>query len=404
MKKLNGRFAGLMGSYDMVMGSITAYSVVFLVANGFNEFQIGMVTSLANLLASVMQPWLGGKVDRSVRLNLVHVNVLIVIPSLALLFGLFFVQEIFLLVAIMYTLVLMLQATLMPFMSATGVFLMNNGFKLNYGVCRAVESAAFAVTSTILGILITRMGHNSILMMAIIGYGLYLFMLRRLFKKYLQELFLQHIDNVKLNTVEVALKTREESFFKKYAHFKYIVFGSFCFFIGHNFINLFMLQIIENVGGNTENMGSAIALAAISEMPIMIFFTRINRYIPSRILMMVTGVFFLVKTTLTFTAMTVSGVYLAQVFQILSFGLYIVASVYYVNHEMAAEDKVKGQSLVTTAHTLGSVFGSLIGGWLINQYDVKYGLLFCIIMSVLGVISYFFGLMYPPKIKTIVSN
>ena len=30
MKKLNVRFAGLMGSYDVVMGSVTAYSVVFL--------------------------------------------------------------------------------------------------------------------------------------------------------------------------------------------------------------------------------------------------------------------------------------------------------------------------------------------------------------------------------------
>ena len=324
MRKLNARFAGLMGSYDIVMGSVTAYSVVFLVAKGFDEFQVGLITSLANLLASFIQPWLGSKVDRSVRLNLVHVNVLIIIPSLALLIGLLFAQEIFLLIAIMYTLVLMLQATLMPFMSATGVFLMNNGFKLNYGVCRAVESAAFAVTSTVLGILITRLGHNSILIMAILGYSLYLFMLRHLFKHYLKQLFAQHVDNVKLNTIEVALKTSEEPFFKKYGHFKYIVFGSFCFFIGHNFINLFMIQIIQNVGGNTENMGNAIALAAIAEMPIMILFTRINRYIPSRFLMMVAGIFFLVKTTLTFTAMTVGGVYLAQVFQILSFGLYIV--------------------------------------------------------------------------------
>ena len=402
MKKLNARFAGLMGSYDIVMGSVTAYGAVFLVAKGFDEFQVGLITSLANLLASFIQPWLGNKVDRSVRLNLVHVNVLIIIPSLALLIGLLFAQKIFLLIAIMYTLVLMLQASLMPFMSATGVFLMNNGFKLNYGVCRAVESAAFAVTSTVLGILITRLGHNSILIMAILGYSLYLFMLRHLFKHYLKQLFAQHVDNVKLNTIEVALKTSEEPFFKKYGHFKYIVFGSFCFFIGHNFINLFMLQIIQNVGGNTENMGNAIALAAIAEMPIMILFTRINRYIPSRFLMMVAGIFFLVKTTLTFTAMTVGGVYLAQVFQILSFGLYIVTSVYYVNHEMADGDKVKGQSLVTTAHTLGSVFGSSIGGWLINRYDVKYGLFFCIVMSVFGVIAYFFGLLHQQKVTPVI--
>ena len=110
-------------------------------------------------------------------------------------------------------------------------------------------------------------------------------------------------------------------------------------------------------------------------------------------LTMVAAVFFLVKLIITFLAINVTGIYIAQIFQALAFGLYIVASVYYVNHEMDIEDKVKGQSFVTTAHTLGSVVGSLLGGWLINRFDVSVALLFCIIISGVGVIAYYLGLM-----------
>lgn len=393
MGNVNVKYAGLMGSFDIVIGSISAYSAVYLVAQGFDEFQVGMITAFANLLASILQPWVGNKVDRSIRLNLTYVNILIVLPSLAFLLGLIFSQKILLLVALFYTLVLTLQATLSPFMSAIGVYLMNNGLKLNYGVCRAVESATFAVTTSILGILVIRFDENMIIFMTIVGYILYLWMLRQLHLTFLRDLFKQHREQIKLNSVPLALEKTAIKFSHKYPHFKFIIFGSFCFFVGHNFINLFMLQIVENVGGNTQSMGTAVALAAISEAPMMVAFTRINRKFSSRILLMVAAVFFLVKLIITFLAINVTGIYIAQIFQALAFGLYIVASVYYVNHEMDIEDKVKGQSFVTTAHTLGSVVGSLLGGWLINRFDVSVALLFCIIISGVGVIAYYLGLM-----------
>lgn len=97
MGNVNVKYAGLMGSFDIVIGSISAYSAVFLIAQGFDEFQVGMITAFANLLASILQPWVGNKVDRSIRLNLTYVNVLIVLPSLALLLGLIFSQKILLL-------------------------------------------------------------------------------------------------------------------------------------------------------------------------------------------------------------------------------------------------------------------------------------------------------------------
>lgn len=398
MEQINLKFGSLMGSFDIVFGSLVAYATVFLLAQGLDEFRIGLIISAANLFASMIQPWLGDKVDRSNRLTLVHVNLFIVIPCLLLLVSILLFQRILILVAMMYLLTVMLQVTLQPFMNAIGVALMNHGYRVNFGVCRGAESATFAVTSSILGILINRLGTNTIIYMAILGYVIYLLILWLLYRDYLKELFAKYPHDLKINTADIALEPATIPFFTKYSHFKFIIFGSFCFFVGHNFINSFMIQIIENVGGNTENMGAAIALAAITEVPIMVLFTRINRYIHNRYILMFASIFFFIKTALTFAAVSVTGVYTAQLMQAFSFGIYIVGSVYYTNGEMDAVDKVKGQSFITTAHTMGGVVGSSLGGWIINLLSVSHGLMFCIVVTLMGVVSYYFGLIHPQRL------
>lgn len=395
MKNININYGGLMGSYDIVMASLSAYSTVFLLSKNVDEFRIGLITSTANLLASFIQPWIADKVDKSDKLTLYHVNLLIIVPSIGILAGVLLAQRIVLLLSILYVFALMFQVALQPFMNAIGVYLMNLGYKINYGACRAVESAAFAVTSSILGILISRMGTNVIIVVAMIGYSIYLLLLWLMNVRFLKKIPTSHPHEVKLNPIDVALEPSEVPFFKKYRHFKFIVMGSSCLFLGLNFINLFMIKIIENVGGNTENMGFAIALAAIIEMPVMILFTRINRRFETKYLLMTAAVFFFIKATLTFLATSVTGVYFAQLTQSLSFGIYIVATVYYTNEIMEATDKVKGQAFIATAHTIGSVIGSSVGGWIINQYSVKAGLIFCMMSSFLGVVFYYFGLMRP---------
>ncbi|MGO4937962.1 MFS transporter [Fundicoccus sp. Sow4_H7] len=392
MKRININYGGMMGSYDVVVGSISAYSSVFLLAQGLDDFMIGLITSTANLIASFIQPWLADKVDKSIKLNLWHVNLMIVIPSLLLLVGVLLANRIVTLVAVFYMLLLMFQVTLLPFLSAIGVYLMNNHFKINYGAFRAFQSASFAVTSTGLGILVNKLGTQAVIYVAILGYLIYLTLLTILYQTVLKSLFAQRSQDIKLNPLDVALQPAKEPFFNKYPHFKYIVFGSFCFFIGHNFINLFMIQIVEKLGGTTENMGFAMGLSAIAEVPILIMFSRINRRFSINQLMMTAAIFFAIKTTLTFLTPSILGIYGAQLLQPFAFGIYIVASVYYTNSQMEATDKVKGQSLITTAHTLGAVAGSFIGGWLINTYTVQHGLFFCIVMSILGVCSYYLGL------------
>lgn len=399
MKNINLNYGGLMGSYDIILASIMAYSAVFLLSQGQNEFGVGLVTSSASVLATLLLPWLSAKVDKGIKLNLYNVNLLIILPSFLLLILILLTKRSLLIVSILYVFAMTFQITLQPFMNAIGVLLMNRGYKLNFGFCRSMESATFALTSSVLGILIDRYGTESIILMAIFGYAVYLLLLWILYRRFLANALKDQRNEIKLGGAYDALKSSDTAFFTKYPHFKYIILGSACFFIGYNFINLFMIEVIANVGGTTQNMGFAIALGAITEMPVMILFTRINRRFSTDKLLMFSAVFFLIKAILTFAATSVMGIYLAQLTQMFSFGIYIVAAVYYTNEEMDDQDKVKGQAIVTTAHTIGGVIGSSIGGWLIQVFSVKVGLLFIILAAVMGIVSYYYGLIYSKRLR-----
>ncbi len=79
-------------------------------------------------------------------------------------------------------------------------------------------------------------------------------------------------------------------------------------------------------------------------------------------------------------------VYVSQVLQLISFGLFIPAVVYYISKISGPADSVKGQSLFTSACTLAGIFASLIGGWLLDAYSAYTMLLTGMVVTIAGAI------------------
>lgn len=53
-------------------------------------------------------------------------------------------------------------------------------------------------------------------------------------------------------------------------------------FFSNAVFNSFMLQIVEGVGGNSEDMGRVFSLMAFCEIPPMFFFSRVHKNSPAR--------------------------------------------------------------------------------------------------------------------------
>ena len=168
--------------------------------------------------------------------------------------------------------------------------------------------------------------------------------------------------------------------------FGLLLIGISLIFYTHMITSNYLIQIIENVGGNSSHMGIASSIAAIVELPAMIFFVKLVKKVKCHTLLRLAGVVFGLKYVALYLANSVAMIYIAQVLQCASYALFIPASVHYVSKLFGKADTVKGQSLITTATTLGNVFASLIGGRILDLYGTEEMMLVAVIVALVGVV------------------
>ena len=166
-------------------------------------------------------------------------------------------------------------------------------------------------------------------------------------------------------------RRREPNFFSRYRTFTLTLAGVVMLFAFHNITCTYMIRMMERFGGGSEEMGLALAVAAVCELPTMLLFSRLARSFRVSTLLAASAAGFVVKSLLLLAAWDVNMILAAQVFQAFSFALFIPASVAFTDQVMRAGDKIKGQAYMTAASTLGSVAGNLSGGIVLDASGVS---------------------------------
>ncbi|MDR3552945.1 MAG: MFS transporter, partial [Clostridia bacterium] len=102
-------------------------------------------------------------------------------------------------------------------------------------------------------------------------------------------------------------------------------------------------------------------------------------------LLKIAAFFFVVKFIVLLLATGVAMILFAQGLQMVTFALFIPASVYYVNERMDSENKVKGQALMTAAYIgVSGTIGDFAGGQMIDKLGVQAMLQAGVALSILG--------------------
>ena len=149
------------------------------------------------------------------------------------------------------------------------------------------------------------------------------------------------------------------------------------------FINNFWLQIFQSLDGGAGEQGIAAAIAAIVELPAMIFYARLSAKFSCRRLTLFAGWMWLLKGLVTFLAPNSFMVCAASVLQMISYAVYVPAGVQLAGDLLPAH-YLRGQAMIGTAFTLGSLLSSLAGGALIDAIGVHAALGVMQIPSVIG--------------------
>ena len=167
----------------------------------------------------------------------------------------------------------------------------------------------------------------------------------------------------------------------------------------HTMINSFLAQIFENIHGGSKEVGIALMIAALCELPGMIFFEQLVKKKSSKFWLSVASISFAVRGFMMLLASSILMMEMTHLLQAFSFALFIPASAYLFNQFLADDDRVFGQTMIIIATTLGGVIGNVLGGSLLQHFGVWEMLIFGTGFAVLGALLTILGIRKIPKLS-----
>lgn len=382
-KSVTVGYAFLQGFFWMSFAAIMGFSSLYLLDAGFSNTEIGMIMAIAGIISAILQPTLASYADRPHSPSLKRIVMVLAAVQLGLGILLILVyKRAFLLTGVFYGGLITLLQLLTPLINSIGMESINQGKRLNFGVSRGMGSVAYAVAAYLLGIVAERSGAVSIPVSIVLEYGILLFFLFRFpFTKTEKP---EKEEDQKHNDSPLA-------FFGRYKKFSVMLMGCVLVYISHVLLNSFTFQIVESKGGGSAEMGFAMALASVIELPTMFLFGLMLKKVRCDIWFRMSGIFFMLKSLGSLLAPNIPAFYAVQAFQLLGWALITVSSVYYVNAVMDGQDAIKGQAYMTMTYTLGSVIGALLGGTLIDKAGVNAMLVFATVSAFVGMVIIMFA-------------
>lgn len=384
MDKKNGLSMKYIASqvfYFAAFASMLGYASVYLLAKGFSNSMIGIILSLYSIIAVFLQPTLASFADQHKNIEIRKIVSIIVLIAIVLSALLLILPTNQIIIFILIVAIFSLMTSVMPFINTLAFVFEKYGININFGLARGLGSVAYAVTSLILGYVVEWMNADLLPLFYVLFNGLLLLAVYS---------FVLPKDAKLVETEEVEEKQEETNslslvaFSSKYKKYILFLLGFVLVYFAHTIINNFFIQIITNVGGTSSDMGIAVFLAAMLELPTMAYFNKMCEKVNCATLIKISIILFLVKHGITYLASNITMIYIAQVLQMGAYALFIPASVHYVNCKIASSDIVKGQSFLTTSMTMSGVFANFIGGILLDAVGVNEVLLIGVILSVIG--------------------
>ena len=387
--KITAKYSLIHGSYWMAFGATYNFVTVYLLAKNYSSSAVGIIMAITNILSAILQPLVASYADQEKNYTLKSLMMIFLSLSTSFSMLLYFTKTRESINALVYFLLLLSMLTVHPLLNGLGMKYIEKGYGINFGFSRSMGSLTYAVMSVVLGSLVDKNGPELL--------PLYYFLLFFITTA-ATVLFLRSFpypsddptEEPKSQSIKQSLSLIE--FSKMYSGFSLYLVGVIFIFICFNIINIYMIRIIEAVGGSEKNMGTAFAIAAIVELPFMLTFSRLLRKFKVETLLMVSAWAFTAKVLLTFFAESLLVIYIAQGFQMFSYALFIPGSIYYVTTALHKSHMLKGQAYTTSATTVGAVLGSLIGGYLLSFTSIKTMLAVGFMVSILGTFLMILGI------------
>ena len=397
---LNAEYGGIHATYWMAYAVISSFASAFLLDRGYTNSEIGLILAVGSIVAVFLQPFMADFADRAKKISLIGITQIVTILIMVMMLYCFVADKASIALSVIFVMMIAWHTALQPLFNSLTFKLEESGHKINFGVCRAMGSLFYSILCAFLGTLAETYGTQ---ILPLTGEITLLMLLTTLVltKKHFNKACsardeLDHIQDVIEERLGEANKEEEINliqFVKRNKLFLLVNMGVAGIFFSNSIFNGFMLQIVENVGGNSEDMGRILAVMAFLEIPPMFLFERVHKKVSCKRLLQLGAICFTLKILCACIADSVFMIYVAQLFQLTSFGVFLPAMVCFIDEIMEKGEAVKGQALYTIVTTVSTIFASLIGGvildmsgatsllWVSTMVTGIGALLFCLVLE-----------------------
>ncbi|MGF6375673.1 PPP family 3-phenylpropionic acid transporter [Clostridiales Family XIII bacterium PM5-7] len=383
MNRPNVIFSEIFWMYWSSFGVISSFSSVFLLSCGYTNTEIGVLIAIGNVLSVIIQPIAANIADRSKTLNVIRIS--IIMTGMLGVFQIFtlFLQEKGMILFVVYIAMLGFSVSMQPLLNAMNVVCLRRGILIDYGIGRGMGSLGYSLMTLFLGWLVVK---TSPKVLPIVGVFCVLLMIAGLLilnRKY------DHNEPTSKTGLLFGEGENEQSisygeFVKRHKLFLIMMGGIFLMFYDHQIINFFMLQVFENVGGNSSDMGTYYSLMSLLEIPALVCFTWINKKISTTTLLNISIVGLVLRALLMFLAPSPITVQLSLIVNPFGFPLFLVSIVKYINEIMDHREAVRGQSMYVMVITISAVVATFTGGMLLDTVGAKILLFICLVTCIAG--------------------
>lgn len=249
----------------------------------------------------------------------------------------------------------------------------------NYGFMRAWGSIGFALTVTVFGQIIERFGWRvhflsyGVIALIVIAVALNIEDNSYSELKAKRKAAAESETEINAEAKEIKVKDPDKNILRLFKNpdYLFILFITIIIFIPNQMIFVYLAPIIKSVGGNSTDLGYTLFFNALSEAPIFFASKHFLEKYKTNSLLLFSAVFYLIRFVIA--AAATSPVYLLffGMLQSLSYGVFLVTVRYYVKLVAPAALKTTAQSVVLmAAFGAGGIVGSLLGGFLIDNYGM----------------------------------
>ncbi len=385
--KMSVRYGLQQFIYFASLAATACYAVTFLLDRGFPATQTGLLLGASSILSCLLQPVLGAVIDRSRRPILIPVLLLVTAITMGSYIVILLTELPLCVFAAVYLFGSLASGCISSLCNSITVYYRSESDPISFSVGRGLASLAYGIFTLIMGYMIVWVGIDWILWMSMVFMGAFFFITTG---------FLKHKPADREFAEEGEVSSAQSlslwEFFRKYRLFMATLIGIMCLSMFHSMTESYLIKIMERLGGNSSNQGTALFIATISSVPVFFIIDKIRKYLSIKGMILIAGVCFILKSIMFLLATSVAFIYAAQLLQTVTYAFLAPAQVFHADASVEAADKVKGQTISAAFYTLGYALGNMAGGFLLERVGVGGMLGTGVGMATTGTIILFFAL------------